>query len=172
MRSRARFAGHAIHPMLIVFPLGLFVTAVVFDALFFITGTRDFAVAGAYTMAAGVIGGLLAAMFGWVDWFGIPADTRAKRLGLLHGLGNTAVLALFAVSWLLRLDQATWEPAPISFVIELVGLVIAALTSWQGGELVERLGVGVDEDAGLNADSSLKRRSGTGQHHATRPTAS
>lgn len=172
MRSRARFAGHAIHPMLIVFPLGLFITAVVFDALYFISDSRDFAVAGAYTVAAGVIGGLLAAMFGWVDWFAIPEGTRARRIGLLHGLGNVVVLALFAVGWLLRLDQGTWEPAPITFVLELVGLALAALTGWQGGELVERLGVGVDEDAGLDADSSLKRQGGTRTRHATRPTAS
>lgn len=49
MRSRARFAGHVIHPMLVVFPLGLFITAVVFDALFFLTDSRNFAVAGART---------------------------------------------------------------------------------------------------------------------------
>jgi uncharacterized membrane protein len=170
MRSRARFAGHAIHPMLIVFPLGLFSTAVVFDALYFITDSGEFAIAGAYTTAAGVLGGLLAAMFGWVDWFGIPAGTRAKRLGLLHGLGNVVVVVLFAVSWLLRLDQATWEPPAVAFVIEVVGLALAALTGWQGGELVERLGVGVDEDAGLDAESSL-RKGRTVHGQATRPQA-
>lgn len=98
MRSRARFAGHAVHPMLIVFPLGLLVSAVMFEALFFLTESGNFAVAGAYTTAAGVIGGLLAALFGWVDWFAVPARTRAKRIGLLHGLGNGVALVLFAVS--------------------------------------------------------------------------
>jgi uncharacterized membrane protein len=105
MRSRARFAGHAVHPMLIVLPLGLFVAAVVFDALFLITGSGNFAVSGAYTTAAGLVGALLAALFGWVDWFAIPAGTRARRIGLVHGLGNGVVVVLFAVSWLLRLDR-------------------------------------------------------------------
>lgn len=157
MRARARFAGHAVHPMLIVLPLGLFVTAVVFDALYFLTDSGNFAVAGAYTTAAGVLGALLAGLFGWVDWFAVPAQTRAKRIGLLHGLGNMVVLALFAVSWLFRFERETWEPGTLSFVFAVAGLVLAAVTGWLGGELVERLGVGVDDDADLDADSSLKR---------------
>lgn len=157
MQTRARFAGHAIHPVLIVFPLGLLVTAVVFDALFLITDSANFAVAGAYATAAGVVGGLAAALFGWVDWFAIPAKTRAKRMGLLHGAGNVVVLVLFAVSWLLRLDSTTWAPSTTSFLIALAGFVLAGITGWLGGELVERLAVGVDDDAELNASSSLKR---------------
>lgn len=156
MRSRARMAGHAIHPMLIVFPLGLLITAVCFDALYFATTTTNFAVAGSYTTAAGVLGGVLAAMFGWVDWFAIPSKTRTKRVGLIHGLTNGAALALFAVSWLLRLDQATWRPTVVSISFALAGLVLAAVGGWLGGELVERLGVSVDPDAGLDASSSLR----------------
>ncbi len=164
MRSRARLAGHAIHPMLIVLPLGSLITAVVFDALFLLTDSENFAVAGAYTMAAGVVGGLLAALFGWVDWFAIPAGTRAKRTGLLHGVGNVVVLGLFVVAWSLRLDSSTWEPSTVSFLIALGGLVLAAVTGWLGGELVERLGVGVDDDAGLDASSSLRRTVRTPRH--------
>jgi uncharacterized membrane protein len=157
MRSRARFAGHAVHPMLIVLPLGLLVGAVVFDALYFITRSGNFAVTGAYTTAAGVVGGILAALFGWVDWFAIPTGTRARRLGLLHGLGNAGVLVLFAVSWLLRVDRDTWDPGAMSFLLSVAGLLLGGVTAWMGGELVERLGVSVDDDAGLDAESSLKR---------------
>ncbi|WP_323055899.1 DUF2231 domain-containing protein [Lentzea sp. NEAU-D7] len=156
MRSRARMMGHAIHPMLIVFPLGLLFTAVCFDGLYFATTTTNFAVASAYTTAAGVLGGVLAAMFGWVDWFAIPGKTRAKRVGLIHGLVNGLALALFAVSWLLRLDQVTWRPTVLSISFALGGLVLASVGGWLGGELVERLGVGVDPDAGLDASSSLR----------------
>ncbi|PPK71062.1 DUF2231 domain-containing protein [Actinokineospora auranticolor] len=159
MRNRARFAAH---PMLIVFPLGLLVTAVVLDALHYVTGGHDFAVSGAYTTAAGVIGGSFAAMFGWVDWFSIPPGTRARRVGLLHGLINAAMLALFAVSWILRLNEGTWQPTGTSVILALVGLVLAVHGGWLGAELVERLGVGVDEDAGLDAASPLK--------HTARPS--
>ena len=39
-------------------------------------------------IVAGIIGGLAAAPFGLIDWLAIPKRTRAKRIGLLHGLGN------------------------------------------------------------------------------------
>src|SRR5207247_8776763 len=38
MESRAKLVGHAIHPMLIVFPLGLLGTAVLFDLVYLLTG--------------------------------------------------------------------------------------------------------------------------------------
>ena len=43
MESRARAAGHSVHPVLIVYPLGLLSTAVVFDILGLITDRPGFA---------------------------------------------------------------------------------------------------------------------------------
>jgi uncharacterized membrane protein len=155
MESRAKLAGHAIHPMLITLPLGLLGTAVVFDIIRAFTDEADLAVASFYMLAAGIIGGLLAAVFGLVDWLAIPAGTRAKRLGLWHGVGNVVVVALFAVSWLLRRGQADYQPDGLAFWLGVVAVLLALGTAWLGGELVERLGVGVDEGANLDAPSSL-----------------
>lgn len=163
MEARARFLGHAVHPMLIVFPLGLLTTAFVFDALWYATDREAFAVAGAYAIAAGVLGGLVAALFGWVDWFAVPRDTRAKRIGLWHGLGNMFVLGLFAVAWLVRFADDGWAPDGVAMALEGLGVVIAGVTGWLGGELVERLSVSVFPDAGLDASSSLSRDEGDGQ---------
>lgn len=157
MESRAKALGHAIHPMLIPFPLGLLATAVVFDIVYLITDRSGFAVAAAYMIGAGVIGGLLAAPFGWIDWFKIPSGTRAKSIGLLHGLGNIVVVVLFAVSWLLRAGAA-WEPTVLALVCSFAAVLLAVAAAWMGGELVERLGVGVDEGAGVDAPSSLSHR--------------
>jgi len=52
--------------------------------------------------ALGVIGGLIAAMFGLIDWLGIPEGTRAKYIGLIHGLSNVVVVILFVISWFMR----------------------------------------------------------------------
>jgi hypothetical protein len=41
MESHAKLAGHAIHPMLIVFPLGLLATAVLFDLIYLFTGNTE-----------------------------------------------------------------------------------------------------------------------------------
>jgi uncharacterized membrane protein len=100
----------------------------------------------------------LAAVFGLVDWLAIPKGTRAKRIGALHGIGNVIVTGLFAVSWLLRYDTPT-APGALAIVLSIAGVGLALVTGWLGGELVDRLGVGVDDDAHLDAPSSLTGRS-------------
>ena len=155
MQGRAKVMGHAVHPLLIVFPLGLLSTAVIFDIIYLINGRQSFALAAAYAMAAGIIGGLVAAVFGLIDWFGIERGTRAARIGTLHGVGNVVVVALFVVSWLLRVNGDQWQPSVLALIFSFAGLALAAVTGWLGGELVERLGIGVDEDANPNAPSSL-----------------
>jgi uncharacterized membrane protein len=97
-----KFLGHPVHQMLVVFPLGLLATAVVFDLIYLVGSSPTMAVVSYWMIAAGVIGGLLSAPFGWIDWFGIPRGTRAKSIGLWHGVGNIVVLLLFVVSWFVR----------------------------------------------------------------------
>src|SRR5437588_9287495 len=99
MESRAKLLGHPIHPMLIVFPLGLLATAVAFDIVGLSTGDSEWYRISFWMIAAGIIGGLLSAVFGTIDWWAIPNNTRAKRIGLLHGVGNVVVVGLFIASW-------------------------------------------------------------------------
>jgi uncharacterized membrane protein len=156
MESRAKLFGHPVHPMLIVLPLGLLSAAVVFDIVYLITGSDVFSAVAFWNIAAGIVGGLTAALFGAWDWLHIPRGTRAKRIGLWHGGGNVVVVALFSVSWLLRLGGGEpYEPSLFAYVLSFVGVGLAAVTSWLGGELVDRLGVGVDPGANLDAPSSL-----------------
>jgi uncharacterized membrane protein len=165
MHARARLFGHPIHQMLIVFPLGLLATAVIFDVIHLVTGTPRWAEIAYWMIAAGIVGGLVAALFGLIDWLGIPVDTRAKRIGLLHGAGNVVVVLLFAGSWLLRRDNPL-APEMFALVLSFAGAGLALFTGWLGGELVDRLGVGVDDGAHLNAPSSLSGRPATDGLHA------
>lgn len=155
MESKVKLLGHPIHPMLIVFPLGLLATGVIFDLLHVIRGTAEFSTVAFWMIVAGVIGGLLAAAFGLLDWLAIPGGTRAKSVGLMHGVGNVLVTGLFAVSLLLRFNEPGYSPPAMSIVLELVAAVLALGTAWLGGELVDRLGIGVDEGANANAPNSL-----------------
>jgi uncharacterized membrane protein len=43
-------------------------------------------------------------------------------------------------------------------MLSFMGAGLALLTGWLGGELVDRLGVGVDDGAHPNAPSSLSHR--------------
>jgi uncharacterized membrane protein len=154
MESRVKIAGHPVHPMLIVFPLGLLATAVIFDVIHLISGNSQWALVAYYMIGAGVIGGFLAAPFGLLDWLAIPRGTRAKRVGLWHGLLNAATLLLFLLSWLLRRENAELPPTG-AVVAGLAGIAISVIGAWLGGELVDRLGVGVDDGAHLDSPSSL-----------------
>ncbi len=156
MESRAKFLGHPIHQMLIVFPLGLLVTSVLFDGIYFFGGRNPkWADISYWMIVSGLIGGLAAALPGWIDWFAIPSGTRAKSIGLWHGLGNgIGVLGLFGASWYFRHNDPT-SPPNFALLLSLGGFLIGGVTAWLGGELVDRLGVGVDPGAHENAPNSL-----------------
>jgi uncharacterized membrane protein len=157
MESRAKLFGHPIHQMLIVFPLGLLAMALVFDIIHFATANGYWSEIAYRLISAGILTGFLAAPFGVIDWRAIPAGTRAKRVGALHGLGNVVVLLLFAVSWAFRGTEPR-APEFIAYVTAFAGGALALVTAWLGGELVDRLGVGVDDGAHLDAPSSLSSR--------------
>ena len=168
MQSKAKIAGHPVHPMLVVFPLGLLATSFIFDVLRQATGMTGFAAASYYMIPAGVIGGLAAAAFGLVDWLAIPRLTRARSIGALHGIGNVIVTGLFFLSWLLRRGDPL-NPGTGPVVLSLVAVLLALVTGWLGGELVDRLGVGVDAGAHLDAPSSLSGRPASEHATPTRP---
>jgi uncharacterized membrane protein len=156
MESRIKLLGHPIHPMLIVFPLGLLATAVIFDVLYWATGNGDLATFSYWAIAGGLVGGLAAGLFGLIDFLALPTDTRAKRVALAHGGGNLVVLALFALSFFARAGSPQYLPNAVPLVLGLLGVGLALVTAWLGGELVFRLRVGVTDGAGLDAPSSLR----------------
>ena len=158
MESKVKFLGHPAHQMLIVFPLGLLATGVIFDVIRLAGGSETMAVVSYWMIAAGIIGGFIAAPFGWIDWLAIPRGTRAKAVGLWHGVGNVLVLLLFIASWLMRRDLPE-RPEVLALVCSFAGAGLALFTGWLGGELVDRLGIGVDDGANPDAPSSLSQRS-------------
>jgi uncharacterized membrane protein len=157
MESRTKLFGHPVHPILIVFPLGLLATSVIFDCIYLVTGHTHWSEVAYWMSIAGIIGGVVSAPFGLIDWLAIPVGTRAKRIGALHGMGNVVVLLLFALSWYMR-PSAEVTPGTFAYVCAFLGVALALLTGWLGGELVDRLGVGVDTGAQLDAPSSLSGR--------------
>jgi uncharacterized membrane protein len=160
MESKAKFLGHPVHQMLVVFPLGLLATAVVFDVVYLIGGEPVMAAVAYWMMAAGLLGALVAAPFGLIDWLAIAPNTRAKKIGKLHGLGNGLVSLMFLGSWLIRAGNEAHEANALAYLLSFAAAGIALVTAWLGGELVSRLGVGVHEGANLDAPSSLDDRHG------------
>jgi uncharacterized membrane protein len=158
MESKAKALGHPIHQMLIPFPFGLLATAVIFDIVYLLWGNPTMLTVSYWMIVGGVIGAVIAAPFGLIDWLAIPRKTRAKTVGAIHGLGNVVVLLLFLASWYLRYSQVgpiAYQPSTAALVLSFVGFALAGVTGWLGGELVDRLSVGVDNGANLDAPSSL-----------------
>ncbi len=167
MRARARFLGHSIHQMLIVIPAGLLTTSLIFDLIGAVRGDLEFLRVSLYMIGAGIVGGLFAAIFGVADLLQVPRQTRAMRVGLLHAGANIIMLALFALSFVLRLrNEGIPNTTALSLSVAAFGLL--AIAGWLGGELVDRLGLGVDDGAHLNAPSSLRTDSARG--HAETPS--
>jgi uncharacterized membrane protein len=115
MNGPVKILKHPVHPMLIVFPLGLLGTAVIFDLIAKFTGNQALYGVSYWMIAAGIVGGLLAAIFGFMDWTGIKPDTRAKRIGAYHGLGNLTIVILFALSWWMRSSDPNRVPSGLAF---------------------------------------------------------
>ena len=67
---------------------------------------------------------------------------------------NVLVVLLFAGSWILRRPEPE-SPNGLALALSFGAVIIAVVAGWLGGELVDRLGVGVDEGANLNAPRSL-----------------
>ena len=161
MRAKARLLGHPIHPMLIVFPLALLTVAAIFDIIHICTHNGHWADLSYWMIASGIIGGLIATVFGVIDWLGIPEGTRARYIGLIHGLSNFVVVILFVVVWFMRRSNPA-APSTTAMISGWIGIIIALLASWLGGELVYRLNVGVDRGANLDAPNSLSGRPALG----------
>jgi len=164
MESKARLLGHSVHQMLVPIPIGLFVMATACDVIVMTGHGPGLGYVAFCNLFAGVPAALAAGIFGAIDFSAIPRQSRASRIGLVHGLGNLLAVALFAASVILRWNTPGHAPTTIGFALEIPAILLAGVASFLGGELVVRLGVGVDDHAHVNAPSSRAVR----QHFAAK----
>jgi len=140
MESRLRIAGEAIQPVLVMFPLGLFAMAVIFDLADLLGAPQIIGALAYWNIVAGLVGGVLAALAGGIDLMFVRNGTRAKRIGVLRGLMNMGVLILFAVILMLRMRTPDRVAGGGLLVVELLALAAAGYGAWYCGELVNRDG--------------------------------
>lgn len=140
--------GHPVHPILVTVPIGAWVASVVFDIAAFASSEDEsvFAEGAYWLIGIGVIGGLLAAVFGLIDFLGIPAGTKAQRTGLIHAGINVTVVVLFVIDFLVR-NAGDYEEATVGgFILSLIGLALLGASGYLGGELAYRFGVRVADE--------------------------
>src|SRR5436309_11394546 len=103
MRARAQIKSHPIHPMLVAFPIGLWVGSFVFDVISISRGNPSFATAGFCAVIGGCIGAALASIPGVIDLFTVvPPRSSAKQRGYIHGILNVTALGVFIAVAALR----------------------------------------------------------------------
>ena len=138
-----------------VSPLGVLTTEVIFDLIYLMGDDPAMAVVSHWLMAA-LVGGALATPFGLWDWKELPEGTRAKSIEMVHGIGTVAMMALFLLGVLGRIDDEAAPPV-LALVLSFAGGALALIIGWMGGELVSRLGIGASSEAGSNTSSSSRK---------------
>jgi uncharacterized membrane protein len=141
--------GHPFHPILVTIPIGAWVCSFGFDIASRIADEADVFAKGAFWLiGAGIVGALVAAIVGFLDLFGIPSGTKAFRIGLVHMTINLVVVALFAVSFLVRRSDID-APGEVSvglIALSAVALGLLGVSGWLGGTLSFRYGVRVADE--------------------------
>lgn len=144
IRSTAAIDGHPLHPLLVTLPVGFLVGALLSDLMFYGTADPFWARASAWLIGAGLVSGALAAIAGFIDFFG-SERIRSLTLVWYHFIGNAVALVLAAISLYLRAaDLATVTATQL--VLSILVVAIFLVTGWLGGEMVFRHGAGMAPD--------------------------
>jgi uncharacterized membrane protein len=157
LKADTRHSRHISHQRLILLPLAFLASAVAFDLVHLWTDTGRWAMVSYYLMAVGIVGGMVASVPALYDWTAIPSGTRAKAIGLWHGIGSILVISLFAASWLVR-RHVFQDPPVTAFILGFAGITLLLLTGWLGGEVADRLASDASNRASVITSDTQKRR--------------
>jgi uncharacterized membrane protein len=133
-----------------VFPLALLAIAVVFDIVGLVLPNGIWSTMSFYVMAAGIIGGAFAVVFGLFDYLELEPETRAKTNGLLQSGANLLVVLLFAISWYLRRDLPS-HPSVGALLLSWIGIMLSLFSGWIAADWGERS----EAEPEVNSSSSL-----------------
>lgn len=148
MASPASIGGHPIHPMIIPFPIALWVFSLVADAIYLWRGNpvwRDWI--AFYTLLGGILGAVLAAVFGLIDWLALK-DPKVVKIANWHARLNVIALLIFAASFYLRTTSGAGLVGgsfTIPVALSVLGVILISISGYLGGELVFKHGVAVDQ---------------------------
>jgi uncharacterized membrane protein len=139
--------GHPFHPILVTIPIGTWVAAFIFDLVaIFSEDDEVFARGAMWLVGIGIIGALLAAIFGFIDYGGIAHGTKARRTATIHMGINLTVTALFVVSFFVRWGDGFDDVSVLGFVLLLLGLAWLGVSGYLGGHLAYRYGIRVADE--------------------------
>jgi len=141
MSSPASIKKHPLHPMLVGLPIGLWVFALVCDVIHVLSGNVVYHTVATYSNAGGIVGAVLAAAPGLIDYFSID-EAEMKRIANLHLAVNLGAVVIFAINLWLRFRLPVDNRVPL--LLSLVGVLAIGFGGWLGGEMVYVKGMAVE----------------------------
>lgn len=146
MYSKAKIAGHPVHPMIVAFPVASYTGTLAAFAVYAANGRPFWLNLAIALNVVGVCTAALAALPGLVDWaFGIPRGSAAKRPGLVHAGLNVAALGLFLAT--VASYGNHWNgpatSATLGLVLSAIGVVLTVAAGFFGWMLVQDYHVGI-----------------------------
>jgi len=141
MATPASIMKHPLHSMLVAFPIGLWVFALVCDVVAAAGADGPWRVVALYSVAGGVVGAALAAVPGLIDYFSID-EAAMKRIATFHLLVNVGALVVFAINLWSRFALPSTSVAPL--ILSVIGVVGIGIGGWLGGEMVYVKGMAVE----------------------------
>jgi uncharacterized membrane protein len=160
MASPASIMGHPIHPMLIPFPIALWVFSLVADIVYLWRGNTGWEWMASWTLLAGCLGAVAAAIFGFIDYLSIK-DKEVTKIANWHARINVLALLLFAASWFLRRGVDFDNPngrLTIPIALSVIGVIAVTISGYLGGELVYKHGVAVQPQHDTPTEEAAKAR--------------
>ena len=133
----ALLAGHAQHPILIHFPIGLFIASVVFDVLAVWRKQPIFAAVAYYNLLGAALTIPLAIATGLGAWQWQLEGAAIKGNLRLHMIcALTSALLIFFLSWMRSRLRTKGRPPSIAYwAVTLIALLMITLTGHLGGIL-------------------------------------
>lgn len=157
MRTPASIAGHPIHPMVVPIAIGGFILSFVFDIVCLASGNMDpWATVAYYTMIGGIVGALIAAVFGFTDYASLT-DVRIKHTASMHMALNLTIVILYIVNAWVRHGNPASLKGPM--LLSLLCIILLGISGWLGGKMVYECGVAVNPDGeGLRGGTTTAPR--------------
>ncbi len=145
---KGRFLGHPVHPMLVHFPTALFSAGFLFDIAGILLEESSLFTASFYVLVLGLAFGLLAGVFGMIDYVSLGSRPELFETASWHAGIQFVVLAAFGVVAGFKFQAYPDVASPSVLELTAMGGTLAAMLigNYLGGELVFTYKVGIDED--------------------------
>jgi uncharacterized membrane protein len=147
MKSRAALGNHPLHPGIVPLPIGSFFVALAADVAHVLTKNPLYYDVAQFAIGIGIVTALLAAILGFIDYFGVNMSAAGRRLATIHMRINLAAVVMYAISWTLRRDHGALDTPrwPLALGLAVVPFLLLGISGWIGGKMSYEHKIGVVE---------------------------